>query len=190
MVEENFLFSPFGMPAWKAIGRIHSIVKTFFLFNVLGPTPRVLNQGRSDAAIHFYNITPGTYSVSEYQDLFVPVVAIVDFDYDRQSDPLPLAVEEESDRTAPALAVDVVLYFESAVQSGNAHPIRGRSILVHTRFHLRTADSGAGAVSALPEYKNRRLGGRLLPGRVDSRPILLFIYQFLGLIVTDILPVL
>lgn len=67
--ESIYVFSPFTMQSWKAIGRILSVFRTFFFYNILGPQPFIVGKGRADVSIQFFELSPGTYRISEYSPL-------------------------------------------------------------------------------------------------------------------------
>jgi hypothetical protein len=187
MAEENFLFSPFGMPVWKAIGRISSLIKTLFLFDVLGPTPRVLNQGRPDAAIHFFSITPGVYSISAYPRIFVPVVALWIL---IMAGSVLFLVLDIRRKKLDRMHWQIVLFCcLTLLFNLGMHTQYGFEMFLYSP-DFTYALLILVLVPYLP-YLNTKIAtwveGIFLAGLLATN--IFFMYQFLGLIVTDILPV-
>lgn len=70
-VEEEFGFSIFQAPAWKAIGRIILLVRTILLYTVIAPQPYAFTQevGGTFLRFNFFKIVPGTFSYSAYDGM-------------------------------------------------------------------------------------------------------------------------
>lgn len=66
--EEEFAFSIFQEPAWKAIGRILLLVRTIFLYTVIAPRPFVFTTevGGIFPRFNFFKVTPEIFSYSSY----------------------------------------------------------------------------------------------------------------------------
>jgi len=70
-VEGDFSLSIFQPPAWKAIGRVVLLVRTFLLYTVIAPKPFVFGKevGASLPYFNFFKLTPQLYSYSAYNGL-------------------------------------------------------------------------------------------------------------------------
>jgi hypothetical protein len=66
--EDEFAFSIFQEPAWKAIGRVLLLVRTVLLYTVIAPRPYVFGRevGGTFPRFNFFKIAPETFSYSSY----------------------------------------------------------------------------------------------------------------------------
>jgi hypothetical protein len=69
--EEEFAFSVFLEPAWRAIGRVVLLIRTILLYTVIAPRPYVFGQevGGTFPRFNFFKVVPGTFSYSSYNGL-------------------------------------------------------------------------------------------------------------------------
>ena len=69
--EEEFAFSIFQEPTWRAIGRVILLVRTILLYTVIAPRPYVFLKevGGSFPRFNFFKIAPETFSYSSYNGL-------------------------------------------------------------------------------------------------------------------------
>ena len=69
--EEEFGYSIFNEPAWRAVGRVILLVRTILLYTVIAPEPYVLvgEVGGTFPRFNFFKIVPGTFSYSSYDGL-------------------------------------------------------------------------------------------------------------------------
>ena len=69
--EEQFAYSIFREPTWRAIGRVILIVRTVLLYAVIAPRPYVFLKEVGDTfpRFNFFKIAPETYSYSSYNGL-------------------------------------------------------------------------------------------------------------------------
>lgn len=82
--EEEFSFSIFSEPSWRAVGRIILLVRTILLYSVIAPQPHVFaaEVGGTFPRFNFFKITPGTFAFSNYDgsgNLLVMVWAVLLF---------------------------------------------------------------------------------------------------------------
>jgi hypothetical protein len=66
--ENDFTFSVFSEPSWRAIGRIILLVRTILLYAVIAPQPHVFVKevGGTFPRFNFFEISPGTFAFSNY----------------------------------------------------------------------------------------------------------------------------
>ena len=66
--ENDFSFSIFSEPSWRAIGRIILLVRTILLYAVIAPQPHVFGAdvGGTFPRFNFFKISPGTFAFSNY----------------------------------------------------------------------------------------------------------------------------
>jgi hypothetical protein len=69
--EEEFAFSIFQEPSWRAIGRVILLVRTILLYTVVAPRPYVFVQevGGTFPRFNFFKIAPETFSYSAYNGM-------------------------------------------------------------------------------------------------------------------------
>jgi len=69
--EEEFGYSIFNEPAWRAIGRVILLVRTILLYTVIAPGPYVFvgEVGGTFPRFNFFKVVPGTFSYSSYSGL-------------------------------------------------------------------------------------------------------------------------
>ena len=69
--EEEFAFSIFQQPVWRAIGRVLLLVRTIFLYTVIAPQPYVFGRevGGVFPRFNFFKIAPEVFSYSSYNGL-------------------------------------------------------------------------------------------------------------------------
>lgn len=69
--EEEFAFSIFQEPAWRAIGRVILLIRTILLYAVIAPRPYVFGRevGGTFPRFNFFKIAPETFSYSAYNGL-------------------------------------------------------------------------------------------------------------------------
>jgi hypothetical protein len=69
--EEEFAYSIFKEPTWRAIGRVILLVRTVLLYAVIAPRPYVFVRevGGSFPRFNFFRIAPETFSYSSYNGL-------------------------------------------------------------------------------------------------------------------------
>ncbi len=69
--EQNFEYSIFQEPTWRAIGRVILLIRTVFLYAVVAPKPYVFSKevGGTFPRFNFFKIVPGTFSYSAYSGL-------------------------------------------------------------------------------------------------------------------------
>ena len=69
--EEEFAFSIFQEPAWRAIGRVLLLIRTILLYTVIAPRPYVFGKevGGTFPRFNFFKIAPETFSYSSYDGL-------------------------------------------------------------------------------------------------------------------------
>ena len=66
--EEEFAFSIFQEPTWRAIGRVMLLVRTILLYAIVAPRPYVFGSEVGDTfpRFNFFKIAPETFSYSSY----------------------------------------------------------------------------------------------------------------------------
>jgi hypothetical protein len=69
--EEEFAFSIFQEPAWRAAGRVILLIRTILLYTVIAPRPYVFGRevGGTFPRFNFFKIAPETFSYSAYNGL-------------------------------------------------------------------------------------------------------------------------
>jgi hypothetical protein len=69
--EEEFAFSIFKEPTWRAIGRVVLLIRTILLYTVIAPRPYVFGSevGGAFPRFNFFKIAPETFSYSSYNGL-------------------------------------------------------------------------------------------------------------------------
>ena len=69
--EEEFAFSIFQEPTWRAVGRAMLLVRTILLYTVIAPRPYVFGSevGGTFPRFNFFKIAPETFSYSSYDGL-------------------------------------------------------------------------------------------------------------------------
>ena len=69
--EDEFAFSIFQEPTWRAIGRVILLVRTILLYTVVAPRPYVFGSevGGTFPRFNFFKIAPETFSYSSYNGL-------------------------------------------------------------------------------------------------------------------------
>ena len=69
--EEEFTFSIFQEPAWRAVGRVFLLIRTVLLYTVIAPRPYVFGKevGGTFPRFNFFKIAPETFSYSSYDGL-------------------------------------------------------------------------------------------------------------------------
>lgn len=69
--EEEFGYSIFNDPSWRAVGRVILLVRTVLLYAVIAPEPYVFVEevGGTFPRFNFFKIVPGTFSYSAYDGL-------------------------------------------------------------------------------------------------------------------------
>ena len=67
-VEEEFAFSLFQEPTWRAVGRVFLLIRTVLLYTVIAPRPFVFGRevGGTFPRFNFFKIAPETFSYSSY----------------------------------------------------------------------------------------------------------------------------
>lgn len=69
--EEEFSFSIFSDPSWRAFGRIILLIRTILLYTVIAPRPHVFGAdvGGTFPRFNFFKISPGTFAFSNYEGI-------------------------------------------------------------------------------------------------------------------------
>jgi hypothetical protein len=69
--EEEFAYSIFQEPTWRAVGRVILIIRTILLYTVIAPHPYVFGKevGGTFPRFNFFKIAPETFSYSSYTGL-------------------------------------------------------------------------------------------------------------------------
>ena len=69
--EEEFAFSIFQEPVWRAVGRVLLLIRTILLYTVIAPRPYVFGEevGGTFPRFNFFKIAPETFSYSSYDGL-------------------------------------------------------------------------------------------------------------------------
>jgi hypothetical protein len=74
--EEEFAFSIFQEPVWRAVGRVLLLIRTILLYTVIAPQPFVFGKevGGTFPRFNFFKIAPETFSYSSYNGLGTLIV--------------------------------------------------------------------------------------------------------------------
>jgi hypothetical protein len=69
--EEEFAYSIFQEPTWRAMGRVMLLIRTILLYTVVAPRPYVFGKEVGDTfpRFNFFKIAPETFSYSSYNGL-------------------------------------------------------------------------------------------------------------------------
>ena len=69
--EQEFAFSIFREPTWRAMGRVILLIRTILLYTVIAPRPYVFSEevGGLFPRFNFFKIAPETFSYSSYDGL-------------------------------------------------------------------------------------------------------------------------